>query len=262
MARPWVRVTCLCWNTHVSTTLTPQVWAWIQQRFPRLHVLFLSEVTNLAALRAVLGPAWKIVPATRYRTSSTYVAVRRQRIAAHPRADLADITFRSRWHRVIAALNYDDTRTGRRMSVGSIHVDPLGKGLAHAHPVARRRHIRQVKAWARWARVVARKNPTGVQIMGGDVNEQLSAQLPPRWARQSALTRFRRVGYRAASAVLGQRAQLDDVWLRPTRYARVVSRVQTRPPLRDHDGRPIPGAAGFDHDLVCVSVRVRRAPKP
>jgi hypothetical protein len=246
-SNPWVPLNYLTWNTHVSLTVTNEVWLWIRRTFPRIHVIFLQEVRDVAELRRVLGKEWEVRG-----TSSTFIAFRTDRFEDVDMS-VIDITYGSKWKRARVTITAYDNRSRRRVHLGSIHTDPLGLGFVKAKFSSRRRHIRQTKAWAEWAKGKVRKNDQSVITIGGDVNERMDSRITGRLAPKTALAQFRRAGLTAAHVVTSQknRVRLDDVFFHPTKYIQVTQRRQDRPPVSVD--------RGFDHDMVWLGTRVRRA---
>lgn len=255
----WVFQNHLTWNTHMDRTVTPQVWRWIRVNLPRIHVIYFQEVSDLPNLRRVLGDDWEIVPEKRHKRSTSYVAYRKRRFGVPLVTTFRDISFGSRWDRSVVGVSVMDRRSNRRCTFGSIHTDPLGEGFQNANWRARRRHIKQTRAWVSWISKVAARHPQGVQVVGGDVNERLNIPVHGRLSMKTAQVLFARKGFVAAHTVTdGVSPHLDDVFARETEFLEIESRRQFRPPLLVQ-GRRLPGSAEFDHDLVFVRTRVKVA---
>lgn len=250
-AVPYNRLT---WNTHMDRTMNKTTWRWIRLRFPRIHVLYLQEVARPDNARKVLGKGWTLAPVGAVKTGeamkpTTYLAYRNKRFR-DVKVGTADTTYGSKWGRRVVHMTGWDKRSRRPVSEVSVHVDPLGNGFYDANPVARDRHMRQIATAATVASLAA-TTPDVVAAVGGDMNERLWDARPGHpLTIKSAVSQFANAGYTPAFRITGQRVNLDDIFVRKARYVRNVRRIQLRPPF-----------AGFDHDVVWVGVKVRKAPK-
>lgn len=249
------RLGVLTWNTHMGRALTHDMWEWLVQTLPPIHVLFLQEVASYPKLRAILGPRWIVLPWWKVDGCTTAIAVKRKRFKVEQRL-VRKIRFGSKHARHLVVMTVEDLRSRRLLLLGCLHPDPLGKGFVNANRLARWRHVMQVRAYVAYVRAWRRRHLGGQVILGGDVNEKIGddrhlAVHQPDLHKVTAMHLFREVGLTAAHAQTrsGPPPHLDDVWT--TKGLELLQRQQFIPPA-DVEGRE-----HLDHDLVYAQYKVK-----
>ncbi len=250
--RSWVPLGILTWNTRIGLGFTADTWEWVRKNIPVLHVILLQEIRDVYEVANVLGPDWFVWPQRNPgRKATTMVAIRRRRFKL---LDSHNWPLHIGKHdREITTVLVDDKRSNRHMLFGSLHVDPLGKGFLGANVMARARHIKQVRAWAKYILGYRSQKDGRLPFVGGDFNEQMDgedrvAKVEPKMASETAIAQFRSVGMVAAHRISGQTADFDDVF--GLNSVPVVRRRTVEIP------RHVDGAEHLDHPLVYVCYRV------
>lgn len=245
----WRPLGQLCWNTRIGLNFTPDTWAWVRKHLPLVHVLYLQEVKDVARVERILGDDWIVWPDHRgLQGTVCLVAIRKRRFVLE---DTVRRQIKSAKHqREIIALVVTDKRTSRKLVLGSLHVDPLGKGFVEANAIARVRHINQVEAWADFAKGWIGWSDDAAVFIGGDVNERLQdehtvARRKPALADKTVLAQFRQVDLTSAAVARGQLhlATMLDIW-HGGRGVKCVDRQEYQIP------GAIDGAEHLDHALV------------
>jgi len=252
----WFPLGVLTWNVRIGLGFTWATWDWVLHNLPRLHVVFLQEVRDFGRVQEIMGDAWIVFPLHRIEKGGCVVAVRAGRFNVLRRTHQAITSAKHQRH--IVALAVEDKRTKRHGLFGSLHVDPLGEGFVHADARARRRHIRQVREWARFVGSWFRLVPDGIVVVGGDVNEQMGAEenvakLLPKHVDDTAMAQLRDAGLRPAHIERKQKGavKFDDAFA-GGRGIKAVQRLQFKIP---HN---VQGAEHLDHRLVFVQYAVKR----
>jgi len=264
MSKKTVSLEVGTWNSHVGTALRDGGLAWLMKQEPDVDVWLLQEVPDRATLlkHGVDEKEWHLVVPKREPGGGvdSVILARKSRLKplthASPNISHGETNERGKprpRHRTTA--RFRDLRTGRITALGSMHVHPLGKGLAGAAAGARKIHVAQVAEWAKWAK--GRTNPEAVVILGGDGNERLLAKVPARLAAQSLPGQLEVTGLRFAHTQHdGGAVELDDIANRDDPFVKVTDR-------RSH----VPPAKGNDHAAVVVAYAITprkgwKAPKP
>lgn len=252
----WFPLGVLTWNVRIGLGFTFATWEWVLKNLPRLHVVFLQECRDFDKIQRIMGDDWLVFPGHRVDKGGCAVAVRLGRFEVLKRTHQRIV---SRKHqRDIVALDVHCKRTGRRAMLGSLHVDPLGEGFIKANRMARRLHIRQMRAWASFVHSWFRVFDGGFAIVGGDVNEQMGnehevAKRLPRHVDDTAMAQLRDAGLRPAHIERRQkgRVKFDDTF-GGGKGIKAVQRVQYKIP------HSVQGAEHLDHELVFTLYAVKK----
>lgn len=255
----WRPIGQLAWNVRIGLGFTIETWRWVLMHTPMLHVVYLSEVKNVANVQEIMGPQWYVFPHRRPGNFGTVcvVALRLRRFTIL--TEVFDNIKSAKHERAIVGLVAEDKRTGRKIFFGPMHVDPLGKGFIKANPMARARHIHQVWEWARFVHRFLVTNPiNGAVFVGGDVNERMDlehqvADLKPRYAGRTAVAQLKGAGLTPAAEARHQKKKVRMVEIfGGGRYVKCVQRLQLEIPEN------IPGAEFLDHELVYSQWAVKK----
>lgn len=253
----WFRLNTLEWNTRIGLNVTEEVWAWVQGHLPWLHIIFFQEVKDVQKLAQILGSEWEVRPGFRPQNMGTVtcVATRRHRFSATQFLRRPIISAKHK--REVSFLAATDMHTGRRFKLGSMHVDPLGRGFLKASPLARRRHVKQVKEWADTIFASRFTDNQVIVIIGSDVNERLrdedQVQKNKRLKSKTAMAQFYKAGVKSTAAVKHklEKAGMLEIWFGGPGI-RCSSRYEVEVP------RKIRGAEHFDHPLLVATFVVKK----
>lgn len=248
-------------NGHVGIPIRHGAIQWLTRKIRprRFHLWLVQEARNGAELRAALGDKFACWPheqpaEAKDTEAMTYVAYRKRRydLIQGWNFPLASPTQYPR--RLTAALLWDK-RARRRVLAISLHVDPLGKGLAGASPAARNRQASQLREYADFIGEVkaAYQMPTSVYL-GGDFNQRIGDRYAdPEVREDSARVIFREVGLDPASARVANPGlvRLMDLFV-PVLGGpvKVTSRTTHNIPVQ-----------GMDHEAVVVTTKIHKRRK-
>lgn len=212
----WLRVATV--NTRIGHAVTNGALKrllWVY----RPHALLLQEVTSLEALKKLLGDGWYLVPMVEHsHQAQTYTAVLKSRFRVLW-SGVEDITHGDKHVRLRPVIAADDLKTGRTCVFSSVHVQPLGRGLAKASEGARSRQQKQISEYVDAA---AGRTEEVVVIDGGDYNQDLDQKYVDDVASASANVMYRHAGMVALHKVArhgrGGRIRFDDIFYRPASW--------------------------------------------
>lgn len=234
-------------NGHIGIPIRHGAIQWIFRDGKSPHIILAQEIRESEVLRAALGDRWEITPfdqpgARRDNEAMTYVCFRSKRFRLLRTAN-HDITHGEQYPRRMTAATVLDSRARRFITAASVHCQPLGNGLAAAHPKARRRQTKQLWAYASFLGVMP---STHILLAGGDFNQNLSHEVPHKLREHDAHEIFGEVGLKAASShVKGGKLGLMELFT--SSNVTVKKRRTVNVPVQ-----------GMDHEVVLVNLRVKR----
>lgn len=250
----------LTFNCHMGYTLDVGAIPWLLKDIkPRVHFLLLQEVPDLASVKRMIKMYdldFEIAPERGFpRRGLPYILYRPKRFTLK-NFDAPNISFGSKHARNRTMGLFEDSRTGRDISLSNIHVDPLGKGFNNAVQGHKRPILHELQTQA-YAKFLARPHEGRVLIAAGDCNEGLDEpdqRGEGAYGHRTITQRFAKAGLEPSRELLPRRsrgnrtAHLDEVFLRPDDYVKVAGRRRIEVPFKESD-----------HDAVFANLRVTHA---
>lgn len=236
----------LTFNVHVGQAIYHGGLRWLRRRYPGADLIALNEVQSRrakAAARLVLRPIrWR---ATRT-SSGTIVYSRRRRFKRLDTTDRPLTGYLGRMHpaRRLVSTRLLDRRTGRVVDLTAVHTWHIhGHELGDGTRVTEG-HLAQVRAIAEHH---ADQPHDTIQAAAGDWNENLRTMLGVPSARRIMLDVADMLPAARIRDVEGDTdLGLDEVFIRPAEFLKVIRREVTRVPRR-----------GVDHPAVWVRILVQ-----